>query len=60
MSRENFWFFHPFRVRYSEIDDYLEGREVSTEAAARIEQLWDAGQHKRHLPATLADDWWRG
>ncbi|MDF0493667.1 MULTISPECIES: thioesterase family protein [Bradyrhizobium] len=20
MSRENFWFFHPFRVRYSEID----------------------------------------
>lgn len=47
-------------LRYSEIDDYLEGREVSAEAAARIEQLWDAGQHKRHLPATLADDWWRG
>ena len=20
MSREQFWFFHPFRVRYSEID----------------------------------------
>lgn len=47
-------------LRYSEIDDYLEGREVSAEAAARIENLWDAGQHKRHLPATLADDWWRG
>ena len=47
-------------LRYSEIDDYLEGREVSAEAAARIEKLWDAGQHKRHLPATLADDWWRG
>lgn len=47
-------------LRYSEIDDYLEGREVSAEAATRIEKLWDAGQHKRHLPATLADDWWRG
>lgn len=47
-------------LRYSEIDDYLEGREVSEEAATRIERLWDAGQHKRHLPATLADDWWRG
>ncbi|MDK8577014.1 ammonia-dependent NAD(+) synthetase [Corynebacterium pseudodiphtheriticum] len=46
-------------LRYSEIDDYLEGREVSEEAATRIERLWDAGQHKRHLPATLADDWWR-
>lgn len=47
-------------LRYSEIDDYLEGREVSEEAATRIERLWEAGQHKRHLPATLADDWWRG
>ncbi|MDK4322244.1 ammonia-dependent NAD(+) synthetase [Corynebacterium pseudodiphtheriticum] len=46
-------------LRYSEIDDYLEGREVSEEAATRIERLWEAGQHKRHLPATLADDWWR-
>lgn len=47
-------------LRYSEIDDYLEGREVSEEAATRIERLWEAGQHKRQLPATLADDWWRG
>ena len=47
-------------LQYSEIDDYLEGREVSEETSTRIERLWDAGQHKRHLPATLADDWWRG
>lgn len=47
-------------LRYAEIDDYLEGREVSAKVAARIEKLWDTGQHKRHLPATLADDWWRG
>ena len=46
-------------LRYSEIDDYLEGRTVSDAAAQRIEQLWRAGEHKRHLPATLADDWWR-
>lgn len=47
-------------VSYTEIDDYLEGTaEVSSEAAARIEQLWQVGQHKRHLPATPQDHWWR-
>ncbi len=47
-------------VTYGEIDNYLEGTEkVSPEAAARIEQLWKVGQHKRHLPATPQDQWWR-
>lgn len=47
-------------VTYVEIDNYLEGTEkVSPEAAARIEQLWKVGQHKRHLPATPQDQWWR-
>lgn len=46
-------------LSYSDLDDYLEGKEVSTEAASRIEQLWRAGQHKRHLPPGPGEQWWR-
>ncbi len=46
-------------VRYSDIDDYLEGKEVAAEAAARIEHLWRVSAHKRVVPAGPADSWWR-
>ncbi len=45
-------------VTYEEIDDYLEGKTISPEAQARIENWWDKGQHKRHLPITIFDDFW--
>ncbi|ANE04741.1 ammonia-dependent NAD(+) synthetase [Corynebacterium crudilactis] len=46
-------------VSYTDIDDYLENTEVSDAASQRIEHLWKVGQHKRHLPATPHDTWWR-
>lgn len=46
-------------VSYRDIDDYLEGRAVPESAAARIEQLYRASRHKRHLPVTPTDTWWR-
>ena len=46
-------------VRYTDIDAYLQGEEVSEEAAARIEHLWRASRHKRTTPATPQDTWWR-
>lgn len=47
-------------VTYTEIDDYLENNDgVSAEAATRIEHLWSVSQHKRHLPATPQDQWWK-
>ncbi|MEJ4100790.1 ammonia-dependent NAD(+) synthetase [Corynebacterium mastitidis] len=46
-------------VSYAHIDAYLEGRGVPAEAAERIERLWRSGEHKRHLPATPEDAWWR-
>ncbi|SQG65313.1 NH(3)-dependent NAD(+) synthetase [Corynebacterium renale] len=46
-------------VRYRDIDDYLEGRDVAQPARARIEELWRRGEHKRHLPASPDDSWWR-
>ena len=42
-------------VTYNEIDDYLEGKQVSPEAQATIEKWWYKGQHKRHLPITVFD-----
>ncbi|WP_164960477.1 ammonia-dependent NAD(+) synthetase [Limosilactobacillus reuteri] len=48
-----------FGVRYDEIDDYLEGREVSPAAAEKIESWYRRTQHKRHLPIAPYDTWWK-
>ena len=45
-------------VTYNEIDDYLEGKQISQEAQATIEKWWHKGQHKRHLPITVFDTFW--
>lgn len=46
-------------VSYDEIDDYLEGKAVSEKAQQTIESWWAKGQHKRHLPITVFDDFWK-
>lgn len=46
-------------VTYQEIDDYLEGKLISEAAQATIEKWWHKGQHKRHLPITIFDDFWK-
>ena len=46
-------------VRYDEIDDYLEGREVSPAAAEKIEGWYRRTQHKRHSPIAPYDTWWK-
>jgi|SRR5690625_1743317 len=47
-------------VTYAQIDHYLEGRDgVPPAAAARIEQLFLASRHKRNVPASPSDTWWR-
>lgn len=46
-------------VTYNEIDDYLEGKEVSEKAAEQIEKLWNKSKHKRHLPVTVFDDFYK-
>lgn len=46
-------------VSYNDIDDYLEGQTVSPAAQKRIEDWWKKGQHKRHLPITIFDDFWK-
>lgn len=46
-------------VTYTEIDDYLEGKEVPTDAKQKIEAWWNKTQHKRHLPISVLDDFWK-
>jgi len=37
-------------VKYNDIDDYLEGKEISEEAKVRIEHLYNVTAHKRVMP----------
>lgn len=46
-------------ITYEKIDAYLEGESLSKEDEAIIEKWWQRGEHKRHLPATLFDEWWK-
>lgn len=46
-------------LSYNEIDDYLEGREIAESVAEAIEKRFLATRHKRAVPVTLLDDWWK-
>mgnify|MGYP003361931285 CR=1 FL=1 len=42
-------------VTYDDIDNYLEGHEIETKAAEKIESWYQKTAHKRHLPYTVYD-----
>lgn len=46
-------------MSYQMIDGYLTGHEVPGEVAQRIEQRYNVTEHKRHLPVTPFDTWWK-
>ncbi|WP_330249623.1 ammonia-dependent NAD(+) synthetase [Nocardia sp. NBC_00565] len=46
-------------LRYSEIDDYLEGKDVTPEVAEKLETMFRNTRHKRTVPVTPLDTWWR-
>lgn len=46
-------------VSYEAIDAYLEGREVATKDGETIERWYRQTAHKRHLPVTIFDTFWR-
>ncbi|WP_034300640.1 ammonia-dependent NAD(+) synthetase [Alkalibacterium sp. AK22] len=46
-------------VTYEEIDRYLTGENVSEQAQQTIENWYTKTQHKRHLPITMFDDFWK-
>lgn len=46
-------------VTYDHIDDYLEGKEIPKEAQEIIEGYYKRSEHKRHMPITVFDDFWK-
>lgn len=46
-------------VRYTDIDDYLEGKPVADAAADKIEAWYRKTAHKRHLPVNVYDTFWQ-
>lgn len=46
-------------VTYRQIDDYLEGQDIDSSAAEKIESWFIKTRHKRHLPVSPLDEWWK-
>lgn len=46
-------------LSYEAIDDYLEGKQIAEEDAAKIEARYLVSEHKRQVPATMFDTWWK-
>lgn len=46
-------------LRYRDIDAFLEGEEIDPEIAERIEARFLQTRHKRAVPVSMFDDWWR-
>ena len=46
-------------VTYDAIDDFLEGKDVPQESRERIENHFLRSAHKRHMPVTIFDDFWK-
>lgn len=46
-------------ITYEEIDDYLEGKAITAAAKDTLEGYYLRSQHKRHMPITIFDDFWK-
>lgn len=46
-------------LTYDMIDDYLEGKQIPKDAQEKLEGYYLRTQHKRHLPITIFDDFWK-
>ena len=46
-------------LTYAQIDDYLEGKDVPDAVAEKLEAMFLNTRHKRTVPVTPLDTWWR-
>lgn len=46
-------------LTYAQIDDYLEGKDVPTSVSDKLEKMYAGTRHKRAVPVTPLDTWWR-
>jgi len=45
-------------ISYADIDDFLEGKDVSDDVASALEARYLATEHKRRVPVSMFDEWW--
>ncbi len=45
-------------IKYEQIDDYLEGKDMPEEINSRIEKKYAVTEHKRRMPVSPYDTWW--
>ena len=50
---------HELGVSYDEIDAFLRGEDVPADVAEEIATKYDRTEHKRRMPVTPDDEWWR-
>jgi NAD+ synthase len=46
-------------LEYVDLDDYLEGKDVEADVAEAIEKRYLSTEHKRQVPVSMFDAWWR-
>lgn len=46
-------------IKYNVVDQYLLGNDVDPGAKAHIENRFESTKHKRMLPVTPFDTWWK-
>ncbi len=46
-------------LTYADIDAFLEGEDVDEHVAHALETRYLATEHKRRVPASMFDDWWK-
>jgi NAD+ synthase len=46
-------------MKYTVIDEYLTGQQVDPENREKIEKRYKNTEHKRQLPVTPFDEWWK-
>lgn len=50
---------HELGLSYDEIDAFLRGEKVPGDVADEIVEKYDRTEHKRRMPVTPDDEWWR-
>ncbi len=46
-------------IKYEQIDDYLEGKDMPDEISEKIQKRYLQTEHKRRTPVTPFDTWWK-
>jgi len=46
-------------LSYADLDDFLEGKDVAPDVAEAIEHRYLSTEHKRQVPVSMFDEWWR-